>query len=53
MSAAKSGWERNPTVAEIGDLIADIHKRLDAIEGESLRRRQAAEASKAFRDAAA
>jgi hypothetical protein len=51
MSAARSGWERNATVAEIEDIALDIRARLERIEGETRRRTEAKQASDAFRAA--
>jgi hypothetical protein len=50
MSAAKkSGWERNPIITEIDDILRDINARLDKIEGYTNERRLAKEASDAMR----
>jgi hypothetical protein len=53
MSRVKSGWEIPEVAANAFDVINDIRVRLDNIDAETRRRREAAEASKAFREAAA
>ena len=53
MSAAraKSGWEIPPAAAKAFDTIAEIRARLDSIDAETRRRREAKEASEAMRAA--
>jgi hypothetical protein len=50
-AARKSGWERNPTIAEIDDILRDINARLDKIEAYADDCRQAKAASDALRAA--
>jgi len=48
MSRVRSGWEKHPVVAQIEDLARDIRARLDAIEAETGRRKEASDIATKF-----